>query len=57
LEIGEKMGSLYHVSSFWKHRFPAGSSKRAEMDELIAIFEDFMDCVSENDKGRTVLAA
>jgi hypothetical protein len=57
LEIGEKMGSLYHVSSFWKHRFPAGSSKRAEVDELIAIFEDFMECISENDEGRTKLAA
>ena len=56
-EIGEKMGALYHMSSFWKHRFPDGSSKRAEVDELIAIFDDFMRCVSEKGEGRAILAA
>ena len=57
LEIGEKMGALYHMSSFWKYRFPAGSSKCAEVDELIVIFEDFMRCVSGEDESRKILAA
>jgi hypothetical protein len=57
LEIGERIGSLYHMNSFWKYRFPAGSSKRAELDELIAIFEDFMTCVSEEGEVRAISAA
>lgn len=56
LEIGEKMGALYHMSSFWKYRFPAGSSKRAEADELMTIFEDFIRCLNEDDIRR-ILAA
>jgi len=42
LEIGEKMGSMTHLTSFWQYRFPAGSPKSAEPEELTAIFDDFM---------------
>jgi hypothetical protein len=42
LEIGEKMGSMTHITSFWQYRFPAGSPKSADPDELAAIFEDFV---------------
>jgi hypothetical protein len=42
LEIGEKMGAMSHVTSFWRYRFPAGSPKSADADELTAIFEDFL---------------
>ena len=41
LEIGEKMGSMTHLTSFWQYRFPAGSPKSAEPTELMSIFEDF----------------
>jgi hypothetical protein len=42
LEIGEKMGSIIHLTSFWQYRFPAGSPKSAAPEELAAIYEDFM---------------
>jgi hypothetical protein len=57
LEIGERMGALYHMDSFWKYRFPAGSSKHAEVEELISIFEDFKRCAAGADREIKVLAA
>jgi hypothetical protein len=57
LEIGERMGALYHMDSYWKYRFPPGSSKHADVEELISLFEDFMRCVSRENKGLTILAA
>ena len=41
LEIGEKMGAMTHLTSFWQYRFPPGSPKVADPDELTTIFEDF----------------
>lgn len=41
LEIGEKMGALAHMTSFWKYRFPEGMPRSVDYDELIAIFQDF----------------
>lgn len=41
LDIGDKMGSMSHITSFWNYRFPAGAPKSAEAEELIAIFQDF----------------
>lgn len=41
LEVGEKMGSLSHIASFWQFRFPKHSYARVDADELLAILEDF----------------
>lgn len=41
LDIGDKMGSLSHITSFWNYRFPAGAPRGADADELITIFQDF----------------
>lgn len=41
LELGEKMGAMSHISSFWRYRFPRGSMKTANVDELITILQDF----------------
>lgn len=41
LEIGEKMGTLSHISSFWSYRFPDNASRMVDADELTAILEDF----------------
>lgn len=41
LEIGEKMGAISHITSFWKYRFPKGAPQSVEADELVAIFQDF----------------
>ena len=41
LEIGEKMGAMSHVTSFWQYRFPPGAPKTADAEELTTIFQDF----------------
>jgi hypothetical protein len=41
LTIGEKMGAISHISSFWRYRFPVGHSGRADAEELVTIFQDF----------------
>lgn len=41
LEIGEKMGALTHITSFWKYRFPTAAALVVDGDELTAIFQDF----------------
>lgn len=57
LEIGERMGVLSHISSFWRYRFPPGSAKRAEADEITAIFEDFLKGLYRDEEGLLVSAA
>ena len=41
LELGEKIGLMSHITSFWQYRFPAKSPKAADAEELMMIFQDF----------------
>ena len=41
LEMGEKIGAMSHITSFWQYRFPDSGSKGADVDELMMIFQDF----------------
>jgi hypothetical protein len=41
LDLGEKIGAISHISSFWRYRFPKGQTVRADADELMAILQDF----------------
>jgi hypothetical protein len=41
LELGEKMGGISHVVSFWRYRFPPGSPALIDAEELSIIFQDF----------------
>jgi hypothetical protein len=41
LDIGERMGAISHITSFWNYRFPVGAPRAAHADELIVIFQDF----------------
>jgi hypothetical protein len=41
LEMGEKIGAISHIVSFWRYRFPKGSQPRVDAEELAAIFQDF----------------
>jgi hypothetical protein len=45
LEMGEKMGAISHIASFWHYRFPVGAPKSADADELSTIFRDFSNSV------------
>ena len=41
LDLGEKIGAISHILSFWNYRFPKGQPVRADADELVAILQDF----------------
>jgi len=41
LDIGDRMGGMSHITSFWNYRFPVGAPRVADAGELLAIFEDF----------------
>jgi hypothetical protein len=41
LDMGEKIGALSHVESFWRYRFPDGAPRTIDVEELTAIFQDF----------------
>ena len=52
LEIGEKMASLSHITSFWKYRFGKGGSRLMDGEELVAIFQDFSRSVSDDSRSK-----
>ena len=41
MDIGEKMGVLSHIASFWRFRFPDPSKAFVDAEELITILHDF----------------
>jgi len=45
-ELGERLGAIQNVVSFWCFRFPAGSSKRIGAAELIDLLTDFESSLS-----------
>jgi hypothetical protein len=40
-ELGEKIGAISHITSFWRYRFPDGAPRLADVEELMMIFQDF----------------
>lgn len=41
LELGEKLGAISHIVSFWRYRFPKDAHHNIDGEELSAIFQDF----------------
>jgi hypothetical protein len=41
LSLGERVGVISHISSFWRYRFPEGETLTAHIDEAVDIFMDF----------------
>jgi len=50
LELGEKLGAISHIVSFWRYRFPKGGSRNIDAEELAAIFQDFSNGFGEKVK-------
>ena len=55
LELGEKLGGISHIVSFWRYRFPPGSPSHVDAEELSAIFQDFSSGFGEKVKGESSL--
>lgn len=41
LNLGERVGVISHIASFWRYRFPEGEALTAHIDEALDIFMDF----------------
>ena len=54
LELGEKLGAISHIVSFWRFRFQP-DSPRVDAEELSAIFQDFSSGFGEKLKGESSL--
>jgi hypothetical protein len=50
LELGEKLGAISHIVSFWRYRFAPGCAN-IDSEELTAIFQDFSSGFGEKLKG------
>jgi hypothetical protein len=51
LDLGEQMGALSHIVSFWRHRFPPGKRVMTDAEELAVIFQDFASGFAEQEEG------
>jgi hypothetical protein len=47
LDMGEKMGAISHIVSFWRYRFPPGAPVLIDAEELSIIFQDFASGFAE----------
>ena len=41
LSLGEKVGVISHIESFWRYRFPKGRKPTCAVDEALDILQDF----------------
>ena len=41
LTLGEKIGVISHIASFWRYRFPAGKPPVADLMEAVDILQEF----------------
>ncbi len=39
--LGERLGAISHVVSFWRYQFPEGARSRISVEDLMDIFQDF----------------
>jgi len=39
--LGERIGVILHIVSFWKYRFPEAMDLRAPIEEIVDILQDF----------------
>jgi hypothetical protein len=55
LDLGEKLGAISHIVSFWRYRFPPGGPTLVDAEELSAIFQDFSSGFSERFRDEPVI--
>lgn len=47
-DLGEQLGAINHVLSFWRYRFPEGQKPKVDAEELTDIFRDFEESLAIN---------
>ena len=56
-ELGERLGAIEHIVSFWRFRFPGGKQPVVTPEELADIFMDFENSLSIEREAAPALAA
>ncbi|MEY4965010.1 MAG: hypothetical protein RL274_593 [Pseudomonadota bacterium] len=55
LELGEKLGVIFHIVSCWRYRFPRGATASIDAEELSATSPDFSSSFGEKvDEGTLI---
>ena len=49
-DLGEQLGALQHITSFWRYRFPPGQPRVIAPPELMDLFLDFEDSLGFSDR-------
>jgi hypothetical protein len=44
--LGEQLGAVQHIISFWRYRFPEGDRRLVSHDELMDMLLDFEDSLT-----------
>jgi hypothetical protein len=52
LELGEKMGAISHIVTFWRYRFPEGKPALIDAEELGLILQDFAGGFAERARAQ-----
>jgi hypothetical protein len=50
VNLGEKIGVISHIVSFWRFRFPDKASLTVDGEELSMIFQDFISGFTPNNE-------
>jgi hypothetical protein len=51
-ELGERIGAVEHILSFWRFRFAPNAPKRISAEELVDLFVDFETSINFNKTER-----
>lgn len=55
-ELGERLGAVHHIISFWRYRFPEGARMRISSEELSDLLADFETSLSFDSSGGSMAA-
>jgi hypothetical protein len=55
-DLGEKLGAIEHIVSFWRFRFPSDNAARIAPDALADLFKDFEGGLGIKTKSKPALA-
>jgi hypothetical protein len=50
LDIGDRLGIVSHMSSFWRYRFPSGTPLEMAVEEGLDLFREFESSLARNRK-------
>jgi hypothetical protein len=56
-ELGERLGAVHHIVSFWRYRFPHGGRTKVGAEELVDLLADFESSLNFDDGEDGVRAA